>query len=246
MEVTKFIMALRATGAFGNIRRYQYMPYNKDQAIEIVKSIGQQMTSAFVIDDDNRFVFENLIKYFHGDMECRCIDPETRQIKPANLKKGIFIAGSCGTGKSMAMRIMSYYGRHMEANGRIYEAQIGIYDAFEQKEDRCYIFGRQVRVDQICDQFADNGKIQSFKNCHILTVDDLGAEQNETLYMGNRLNVMRQLIEYRGDNCDQITSFTSNYPMLHQVMVDRYGDRAVSRLKEMCNYYELKGKDRRS
>ena len=33
--------------------------------------------------------------------------------------------------------------------------------------------------------------------------------------------------------------------MNHKVLIDRYGDRVASRLNEMCNYFEIKGKDRR-
>lgn len=238
MEIKQYLNSLKASGAFGNIRRYQYMPYDMEKALTAVKMIGQQLTPDFVIDEQNRFVYENLIRYVIGDRECKCLDPETKNIIPANHKKGIFLCGPCGSGKSMAMRVMSYYAR---GKGII----VGMYDAYERKAHKIFIFGRQVRVDQICDQFAETGKIRQYKDERILTIDDLGAEQMETLYMGNRVNLMRQLIEYRGDNIDQITSFTSNLPMLHPQMVERYGDRAVSRLKAMCNYYELKGEDRR-
>lgn len=56
---------------------------------------------------------------------------------------------------------------------------------------------------------------------------------------------MRQLIEYRGDKPDQLTLITSNLKLGGQKLLDRYGDRVASRLHEMCNYFEIKGKDRR-
>ncbi len=52
-------------------------------------------------------------------------------------------------------------------------------------------------------------------------------------------------LEYRGDRTDQLTLITSNLPMNHKRFVERYDDRVASRLNEMCNYFEIKGKDRR-
>jgi DNA replication protein DnaC len=63
--------------------------------------------------------------------------------------------------------------------------------------------------------------------------------------MGNRLQPAQQVIEYRGDAGGVITLFSSNLPMSHTMLVDRYGDRVASRLREMCNYIELNGRDRR-
>jgi DNA replication protein DnaC len=59
------------------------------------------------------------------------------------------------------------------------------------------------------------------------------------------MNVLRQVIEHRGDNPECLTMISSNLPMTHKILADRYGDRVVSRLQEMCNYFELRGKDRR-
>lgn len=93
--------------------------------------------------------------------------------------------------------------------------------------------------------YARTGDIAQYKRMPILCLQDFGAEQVETLHMGNRLNVMQQLIEARGDRGDQITLISSNLPLKSQVLSTRYGDRVASRLTEMCNYIELKGVDRR-
>ena len=79
----------------------------------------------------------------------------------------------------------------------------------------------------------------------MLGIQDLGCEPQESLYMGNRVDVVRQLIEYRGDKTDEITLITSNLKINGEKLVNRYGDRVASRLNEMCNYFEIKGKDRR-
>ncbi|MDD4154105.1 MAG: hypothetical protein PHT30_01675, partial [Bacilli bacterium] len=74
---------------------------------------------------------------------------------------------------------------------------------------------------------------------------DLGAEPEEANYMGNRINPLKTLLEHRGDYTDKLTIISSNHSINHQEILDRYGDRVASRLLEMCNYFEIKGTDRR-
>ena len=56
---------------------------------------------------------------------------------------------------------------------------------------------------------------------------------------------MRSLIEYRGDRSDCLTLITSNLKLGGDKLLNRYGDRVASRLSEMCNYFEIRGADRR-
>lgn len=238
MDLSRILDRMKTDGAISDIRRNKF-DISMDEAMAAIKEIGRMITPRFVIDENNRFVYENLIKYVHCDPSCVCIDPETKEKRPADLfRKGIFICGECGTGKSVAMKVAAIYANAIGA-------RVMVFDYREQKNVECGLFGMQIRVDQVCDEYANNGNIQRYKQAHILTVDDLGAEQGETLYMGNRQNVMRQIIEFRADRTNALTSFTSNAPMLHKFMIDKYGDRAVSRFKQMENYYELRGKDRR-
>ena len=57
--------------------------------------------------------------------------------------------------------------------------------------------------------------------------------------------MLKQLIEHRGDRDDRITLITSNLRISSDTLKRDYGDRVQSRLVEMCNYFEIKGKDRR-
>ena len=52
-----------------------------NDAIEIVNEIGRGFTSDFVIDDTNRFVYENLIKWVNGDENMSFDDAVKRMIK---------------------------------------------------------------------------------------------------------------------------------------------------------------------
>lgn len=221
---------------FRNVRtvqRYKYMPYSMDRSIEVVKEIGKKLKPTFAIDADNRFLFENLIRWVHGDPEFMCIDPKTKCYIKGNLNAGIYIAGPTGTGKTWALEIMSMYTLLDEVRVNLAGKALNLrWPSF--------------RTDQVVDEYQTDGKLERFKKNPIICFQDLGAEVNECLYMGTRLNVMQQVIGYRGDRRDIITLFTSNFPINHKILIDKYDARVTSRLREMCNYFELNGQDRRT
>jgi hypothetical protein len=63
--------------------------------------------------------------------------------------------------------------------------------------------------------------------------DDLG-EEDLASHMGNKVNVMGQIIENRYRNRQfQLTHFTSNHTI--DELNDLYGPRVTDRLREMCN-----------
>lgn len=231
-NMSEIIGRIKEGGMFQTITRFQYLPVDFEIAFEIVNGIGKERNQKFIIDDENRFTYENLIRWVHCDPAMKCLDIETKQVIPGNLKKGIYIAGNTGTGKSWILEIMSAYA--MVYNFKI---QIG-------ETKRC-LYWNNIRTDTICDEYVSDGSFERFKKMKIIGIQDLGAEPEESIYMGNRMNVLRKTLEYRGDFTDKLTLITSNFPFNHKFFIDRYGDRVSSRLNEMCNYFELKGKDRR-
>jgi hypothetical protein len=232
MEISAIIGKIRERGFFQTIKRFSYVPYDLSVALEIVTAIGRERSGKFVIDEQNRFAYENMIKWVHGDNTFQCIDPESRKPIQGRLHAGIYIAGNTGTGKSWLLDIMAAYST-------IDNVQIVTGDT-----QRC-LYWRNFRTDAVCDEYTEKGTFDLFKKAPIVGFQDLGSEPPESMYMGNRINVMRQILEYRGDRTDQITLITSNLPINHKAFVDRYGDRVSSRLHEMCNYFEIRGTDRR-
>jgi chromosomal replication initiation ATPase DnaA len=223
---------IKERGLFQTITRYPYLPYDMNIALQIVDTVGKNRNPRFVIDDENRFIYENMIRWIHADPEMKCLDPETKSIIPGRLNAGIYIAGKTGSGKSWILEIMAAYCLIDNVQVKVGETQ------------RC-LYWDNVRTDTICDEYTTKGSFDKFKKMSIVGIQDLGAEPIESMYMGNRVNVMRQLLEHRGDRTDQITLITSNLPINHKWLVDIYEDRVSSRLNEMCNYFEIKGKDRR-
>lgn len=220
-------------GLFQGITRYVYADYDMQESLAIVEAIGKSRNPAFVIDDENRFTYENMIRWCHCDTKMQAIDPVTKKVIPGGLKKGIYIAGNTGTGKSWCLEVMAAYAM-----------AFGFVITLGETEKRM-LYWDNVRADDICEEYAANGTFQNYKTSKIYGIQDLGSEPAESVYMGNRIEVLRQLLEYRGDRTDQVTLFTSNLPMNHKILVDRYGDRVSSRLSAMCNYFEIRGKDRR-
>ena len=168
----------------------------------------------------------------HGDPEFKCLNADTKEVINGRLDAGIYIAGNTGSGKSWALEIMAAYSI-------IDNIQIVL------GKTRRFLHWENIRTDVICDEYVTNGTFEGFKKMNIIGFQDLGSEPIESLYMGNRINVMRRILEYRGDQSDQITLITSNLPFNSKKFVELYGDRVASRLNEMCNYFEITGKDRR-
>jgi hypothetical protein len=223
---------IQERGLFQSITRYQYLPFDMEMSLEIVNGIGKARNPRFQIDNENRFAYENMIRWAHCDTEMKCLDPETKRIVPGRLKSGIFIAGNTGSGKSWMLEIMAAYAM-------VYNFQIQM-----GEKKQCLCWGN-IRTDAICDEYIANGTFERYKKMSIVGIQDLGAEPLESLYMGNRVNVVRQILEFRGDYTDKMTLITSNLPMNHEKLANDYGVRVASRLNEMCNYFEIKGKDRR-
>jgi DNA replication protein DnaC len=219
------------------------MPYSMDFAMQTVETIGKKRNPRFVIDNENRFVYENLIRWVHGDPEMKCIDPDTLKIIPGRLDAGIYIGGKTGTGKSWALDIMAGYCFGDDVRFRV-------------GDKTPFLSWKNYRADTICEEYTATGSINGYKNQAIVCFHDLGSEPEESLYMGNRVGVMKQILECRGDRTDMITLITSNLPMCRlpeskkkdfniRDLTDRYGDRVMSRLRAMCNNFEMNGKDRR-
>ena len=225
---------IREKNLFGRIKRFSYLPYDMEMAMTAVLAIGKSRTPRFVIDDENVFVYENMIKWIQGDPSFSCLDPDTKAVTKGRLDAGIYIAGNTGSGKSWVLEVMSAFCLADNV-----QAVFG--------KDKRSLSWQNYRTDAICDVYASSGSVDKYKNIPILGLQDLGTDSEplESLYMGNRLKVMRQVLEARGDDKSKLTLITSNIPMTHRMMIDRYDHRVVSRLREMCNYFELTGKDRR-
>lgn len=234
LDLDKVRRMIEERGLFASFERLAMDNYDEANALDVVRTIGRARCPWFVIDDENKFAYLNFIKWCHGDKTMEAIDPMTGKIVKGDLYKGIYIAGNTGTGKSWCLEIMLAYAQAW-----------GIEIRFDGEYRERNLYWNINRADEICNEYMLNGNVQRFRQIQILGIQDLGQEPGESLYMGNRVNVLQQLLEFRGDRDDQLTLITSNLRIAGDRLRTIYGDRVQSRLVEMCNYLEIKGTDRR-
>lgn len=228
----------RESQGFSYIRRKDYTgKYSYRDILEVIRAVGQYRCADFTIDEHNGFAYENLAKWLIGDSSFKVLDPVSRRVVPGVLHKGIYLAGATGTGKSYAMEILSYVAN-----------TLGL--AFETNRGSCALAWSNIRADAIMRKYTQTGDISMYLGgsgvVRSLCVQDLGSESTEATYMGSRIDVIRQLIEARGDNAALLTLFSSNNPLWSsKTLIEKYGDRAFDRLRGMCNYLEMTGVSRR-
>lgn len=199
-----------------------------------VQTIGKRYEPRFVIDADNKSCYLNLVKWLVCDNTMVCLNPITKAKKPGVLNKGIYLFGQTGTGKSLAISILSDLAY---ALGLKY---------YQQDENEKHSLTWPIyRTDEIVDMYIHGNSLTDLKREPIICFHDLGSEPTEALYMGTRMNVMRNILEQRADNKGTLTIITSNYPPHSDEIKKLYGDRVESRLCDMTNLLVLKGSDRR-
>lgn len=231
-QIDDILARVLATVPAAPVKRERHTPFKMATSLAVVCAIGRRRSPRFRLDADNRFAYENLVRWVHGDPTMMCNDPETGKVIHGDPCKGIYIAGPTGTGKSLALEVMSAY---CQIDRPIVE--------LGGKSVR--LTWKSIRADLICDTYAAEGNLRRFKDFPILCVQDVGSEPTEAMYMGNRVNPLREVLESRGDRADSLTLMTSNLPFTGQAFRERYGERAVSRLRGMCNYLVMGGHDRR-
>ena len=217
---------------FGEVQRLCYRNFTTELVLAEMEIVGRSRLPSFVIDDDNRFAYTNIARWLAADPAMEQYNPETGSVEKGDVNKGLYIAGPAGTGKTWAVEITQYLCRFHGLKFRTYNTDRPL-------EIQDY------RADEITAEYARTGDLELFANEKVLAINDLGSEPPETLYMGNRVNVLRQLLERRGDDPSRITLITANVPMNSKRLLDTYGDRVQSRLRAMCNNLVIKGKDRR-
>ncbi len=231
--IEKLLGRLMESDSFGIIRRNDYSQVlSAKDMVEEARAVGEFRCSDFIIDEGLAFAYDNIARWFVGDAEMRCLTPMTKLVMRGDLTKGIYLAGRTGCGKSWAMEIFSFLCREHNMRMIVGTRQVPLCP-------------RAFRADEITSRYMKDGDLTLFVNEPSLLIHDLGTEPQEVLYMGNRVDVVRQVLEQRADATGRVTFVTSNIPMGSEGLRERYGDRVVSRLSAMFNYIEIKGNDKR-
>lgn len=181
-------------------------------------------------------IFRLLCFYFSRDPQFTVMANEMGVPRP-ELRKGLYLAGPIGCGKTTLMRIMQVNQRQvfMIKNA----AELSREWRMADKDQAAYF-------EKYCTPYPlPAGDTQSFYQRQAgLCIDDLGTEEIAMSY-GNRSNVLADLIEtrYQYGAMGDMFHVTTNLPA--DKIKEFYGDRVASRLRETMNIIEYKGEDRR-
>ena len=232
-QIEAVLKRLKERGNFGTIDRIDYTEnLNSQDLYDEALAVGGFRSPRFVVDAGLAFAYVNIAKWVVGDKTMRCINPATKAPETGDLSKGLYLAGRTGCGKTWALEIFGFLAKEHGLRYKAYGSDI-LLDFVD------------FRADEITTDYMCHGDLDLYTETKVLVINDLGTEPEEVLYMGNRVDPIRQILEKRADNPARITLITSNIPMGDKRLAARYGDRVVSRLQQMCNYIEIKGDDKR-
>lgn len=194
----------------------------------------------FELDEDNEMIFDLLCYYFTGNEEgffrqneLIAKKDEKLLIKNPSINKGILLVGNVGTGKTDLMKLFAKNTRmvyYMRESKRI------------AKE---YVENKDIPEDYIEPfKLAINDPQTFYQPLAGMCIDEMGGEETKNSY-GNKANVIADLIEarYNKKYTGLFLHATSN--LTSEQFKQYYGERVVSRMRQIFNFVKLPGNDRR-
>jgi DNA replication protein DnaC len=190
-----------------------------------------RLKTTLVVDAENQVMFDFLAMYFSRDQNFHRLAAELDILNPS-LDKGLLFCGNPGTGKTFLMKV------------------------FARNQRQCF---QVISASQIANHYQEHGSIDVFVELEPnalndasyffqpyrgLCIDDLGSEEVKN-HFGSKSNVMAKLLEEKysrhlfGDVLHATTNLGAGE--LREV----YGDRVISRMREIFNFVVFDGADRR-
>ena len=227
--IDRVVADLKVPESYPRIRR-SASGYTPEAAWWLFEGIARQMVPGFRVTEGRSAAYSALSAWA-ANLPFRCLDPDTGAVVDGDPCRGLYIAGNPGSGKTTAVRILKMMLTAFAAKFSYGGDSLSMWSLSDPS------------AAMICDAYARDGSLSYFQSMRIIGIQDLGSEPRETLYMGNRKEVMREFLELRGDTPGRLTIITSNFSFA--TIRKAYGDRVWSRLHTMCNYVELVGDDMR-
>ena len=180
----------------------------KEIYFDYIKILSKKFDGNLNEDGSLGIVLNEQYKYVVGQISLWYAN-DTRLV--GDLRKGILLRGGIGTGKT-----------------KIIEALI---DVFLKGEKRVI---KMIHTRDLQDLYMRQkvDEIQLLKESTLLLVDDLGVENVEVQYFGNRIEPFNDLFDYRYRHGLQTVVTTNLAPSEIKAI---YGDRILDRLKEVMN-----------
>jgi DNA replication protein DnaC len=184
--------------------------------IQKFQEFGNELIEGYYnIDINNEQVINIIINYFTYSAQSRLY-----------LEKGIILSGEVGTGKDTLFDILN-----------------AIFSMHQLPTIRA------VHAIEISDLYMNSNieEINKYKKYYRhLLIRDVGTEPVEVINYGNKVRPLEELLLVRYEKFRTlgfITHITTN--LTFEELMERFGDRMKSRFREMFNFLELPGPERR-
>ena len=181
-----------------------------------------------IMDGYIQRLMEYLARWYCGDNQ-----DVTDEVK---LHKGWLIRGSVGVGKS---KLLTSFCKAVNAD---------FYDEIKRRQAPAIRLVHSFDV-QTAYIEQNTSTIEALKSIDILVIDDVGVENSEVLYYGNRLCPFVDLYDkrYRSDlRTILITNLLPKSDDDKEVTLrSKYGERIYDRIRECCNDFVFEGESKR-
>lgn len=207
-----------------NLKQYEAILKNS-----FISFASQKINRDFEVDNDNRASINAIFSCFVlKDDQSIGLDVLKRKI---STKKGFFIFGDLGCGKSTFMSLLSEFKK--------------------TNNDSTYKF---LTAAEICQHYKQTGSIDKFTfnedgvqgKPATYCIDELGREPKIVDNYGTKLDVLSQVLQDRyvlWQSKGVITHLITNLDF--EELGNRYGEFIKERIVEMCNVIEFKGQSKR-
>lgn len=199
-----------------------------NKTLDILYNYLRDRGEKMLMDDYTKQLTEYLARWYCGDNQ-----DVTDKVK---LHKGWLIRGSVGVGKS---KLLTSFCKAVNAD---------FYDEIKRRQAPAIRFVHSFDV-QTAYIEQNTATIEALKSIDILVIDDVGVENSEVLYYGNRLCPFVDLYDkrYRSDlRTILITNLLPKSDDEKEVTLrSKYGDRIYDRIRECCNDFVFEGESKR-
>ena len=195
---------------------------------EILYNYLRERGEQVIMDEYTQRLMEYLARWYCGDTEG--VADEIR------IHKGWLIRGSVGVGKS---KLLTSFCKAVNAD---------FYDEIKRRQAPAIRLVHSFDV-QTAYIEQNTSTIEALKSVNILVIDDVGVENSEVLYYGNRLCPFVDLYDkrYRSDlRTILITNLLPKSDDDKEVTLrSKYGERIYDRIRECCNDFVFEGESKR-
>lgn len=207
--------------------------YEQTRSFMLYRAEGLFEGKPFILDEYNTLLFELLCHYFSESADFVPLALNAG-VKHPSVQKGILLAGNCGVGKTCLIQL---FGKNKRQVYFMRNAK-KVADGFELDGEEA------LKEYEAPFRNAANDSSVFYQPFSGLCLDDLGTEDLKNHY-GNKKNVIGDLIEkrYAKGYTGLLLHATTN--LTAEGLNQFYGARVVSRMREIFNFIELRGSDRR-